>query len=179
MTSKKAGYAALQVDEVDAAGLEDDGAKDGASSPSPRQHPWDKLGVHRSDWRRLNPVYIMWWYALPLMKVHLETRFDFEHLWDLPAGSSAEDLLLRYNDAQRRHPDDTMAQLLFDLFGGRWLKAAFVYLFWWVAVGLQPWLMGGFTDYLAARPESALPGFAYSLGLCACGVGYTLSIQHK
>lgn len=72
-----------------------------------------------------------------------------------------------------------MARLLFQLFGARWLKAAFVYLFWWVSVGLQPWLMGGFTDYLAARPESALPGLAYSLGLCACGVGYTLTIQHK
>lgn len=121
----------------------------------------------------------MWWYALPLLTTHLQTRFDFEDLWALPAGSSADELVLRYNVAQRRRPDDTMAQLLFQLFGPRWLKAAFVYLFWWICVGLQPWLMGSFTDYLAARPESALPGLAYSFGLCACGVGYTLTIQHK
>ena len=55
-----------------------------------------------------------------------------------PALAGGADLLLRYNDAQRRHPDDTLAQLLLDLFGGRWFLGNFVYLFWWVAVGLQP-----------------------------------------
>lgn len=170
-----------QLDDVDVTGS-GSVSKDSAGpvlAGLQRQHPWDDLGVHRSEWRRLNPVYVMWWYALPLLKTHLQSRFDFEHLWDLPAGSSADELLRVYSDAQRRRPDDTMAQLLFQLFGRRWLKAAFVYLFWWICVGLQPWLMGSFTDYLAARPESALPGLAYSFGLCACGVGYTLTIQHK
>ena len=97
MASRKAGYAALQLDDEPVAPAELDVdvlRRDRVTSE--RQHPWDKLGVHRSHWRRLSPVYVMWWYALPLLKTHLQTQFNFEHLWGLPAGSSAEELLQRY-----------------------------------------------------------------------------------
>ena len=174
-----------KYEELSQAELESDEAK----RERQNVHPWDKMGINedravhkccsRSDLRRFQPEYVMWSSALPLLRRHLTTRFEFEHLWPLPATSSAAELVPRYDQARRDLPRATMARLLFRMFGGRWLKAAFVYLFWWVAVGLQPWLMGGFTDYLAAQPESALPGLAYSFALCGCGVGYTLSIQHK
>ena len=160
------GYSALEVDEEEGDGAALLGADKGA------QHPWDAMGVHHRGRRwaafdgLLSPRFLMWWYVLPLLRTHLTKRFDFEHLWPLPSGSSTAELLPRWETAQRQLPDATMGRLLFHLFGRRWLKAGCVYLLWWCCVGLQPWLMASLTDYLVARTDSPLPGIAYSFALC-------------
>ena len=161
------GYSALEVDEEEADGAALLGAGKGA------QHPWDAMGVHHRGRRwaafdgLLSPRFLMWWYVLPLLRTHLTKRFDFDHLWPLPSGSSTAELLPRWETAQRQLPADaTMGRLLFHLFGRRWLKAGCVYLLWWCCVGLQPWLMASLTDYLVARTDSPLPGIAYSFALC-------------
>ena len=161
-----AGYSALEVDEEEGDGAALLGGGKGA------HHPWDAMGVHHRGRRwaafdgLLSPRFLMWWYVLPLLRTHLTKRFDFEHLWPLPSGSSTAELLPRWETAARQLPDATMGRLLFHLFGRRWLKAGCVYLLWWCCVGLQPWLMASLTDYLVARTDSPLPGIAYSFALC-------------
>ena len=160
------GYSALEVDEEEGDGAALLGGGKGA------QHPWDAMGVHHRGRRwaafdgLLSPRFLMWWYVLPLLRTHLTKRFDFEHLWPLPSGSSTAELLPRWETAARQLPNATMGRRLFHLFGRRWLKAGCVYLLWWCCVGLQPWLMASLTDYLVARTDSPLPGIAYSFALC-------------
>ena len=162
------GYSALQVDEEEGDGA----ALLGGGKSGGKKHPWDAMGVHHRGRRwaafdgLLSPRFLMWWYVLPLLRTHLTKRFDFEHLWPLPSGSSTAELLPRWETAARQLPDATMGRRLFHLFGRRWLKAGCVYLLWWCCVGLQPWLMASLTDYLVARTDSPLPGIAYSFALC-------------